>query len=219
VGIALGAILGYIGGFLSKAFFELWKEGRSTPTIETYGFYFDGIPKAIQTLLFNGHLITDEVCLSLPDDERHITDHLRCYVYLIHNAGKTTVRDLKVKAHAKEGSGIGHHTFHVEKSIVCDRLSTELDEDKSITATWRYLNPGDLIEWYVVATGTHERADIVVEVDGDGITCRETFPLDPIKLVNPMKSALISLKNDKLLAKYLELMIRVGSHGDSMPKG
>jgi hypothetical protein len=126
---------------------------------------------------------------------------------------------VKVKAHAKDGSGIGFHQFNVEKLVVCDRLSTETDEDKSITATWKYLNPNDLIELYVVATGTHERADIAIDVDGDGIAVRETFPLDPIKLLNPMKSALIKLDTDRLLAKYLELLICVASDGDEMPKG
>ena len=43
--------------------------------------------------------------------------------------------------------------------------------------------------------------------------------MDPIKLMNPMKSALINLDNDKFLAKYLELLICVASYGDEMPKG
>lgn len=77
---------------------------------------------------------------------------------------------------------------------------------------------GRLLEFYVLATGTHERADITIEVDGEGISVRETFLLDPIKLMNPMKSALIDLDNDKFLAKYLELLICVANCGDEMPR-
>lgn len=216
MGTVLGVILGYIGGFLSNAVFEVWRERRSTPRIETYGFYFDGIPKAIQKLIFDGKLIPEKMW---PEDKRYLYDNLRCYVLFIHNTGTAPARDVKVKAHAKDGSGIGFHQFNVEKLIVCDRLSTETDEDKSVTATWKYLNPSDFVEFYVVATGTHERADITIDVDGDGISIRETFPLDPIKLLNPMKSALIKLDNDKFLAKYLELLICVESYGDEMPKG
>lgn len=214
----LGVILAYIGGFLSKAVFEVWRERRATPTIETHGFYFDGFPKAIQNLIFGGRLIPEEVWSELPEDRRYIYENLRCYVLFLHNTGTSPARELKVKAHAKAGSGIGLHHFNVEKLIVCDRLSTETDEDRSVTATWKYLNPGDFLEFYVLATGTHERADITIEVDGEGISVRETFLLDPIKLMNPMKSALIDLDNDKFLAKYLELLICVANCGDEMPR-
>ena len=155
VGTALGVILGYIGGFLSKAVFEVWRERRSTPTIETYGFYFDGFPKAIQKLIC-GKLLPDEAWSELPEDKRYIYQNLRCYVLFLRNTGAAPARDLKVKAHAKDDSGIGFHHFNVEKLIVCDRLSTETDEDKSVTATWKYLNPGDFLEFYVIATGTHK---------------------------------------------------------------
>ena len=121
---------------------------------------------------------------------------------------------MKIKAHAKDGSGIAFYKFNVEKQIICDRLSTEQDEDKSVTATWEYLHPGDFVEFYVVATATDERANITIDVDGESIAIRETFPGNPISLINPFKYPFISAENDQFLLRFVQLWMVVTSHGE-----
>ena len=215
--VGLGAIGGAIATivvvFVGKVLFHVWSEKRAKPALDTFAFYYDGFPKGL-TQVFAGEIIPDDFWATVPEEQQYLVKNQRLYTFYLQATGSAVVKHLKIKAQAKEGSGIALFKFLVDKQIICDRLTVEQDEDRSVTATWAYLNPGEFLEFYVLATAESERADIAIDVDGEGISIRETFPADPVNLMNPLKYPFISAKNDQFLLRFVRNAMIAMSYGE-----
>jgi hypothetical protein len=215
--VGLGAIGGSIAtiavGFIGKVLFHAWSEKRARPAVDTFGFYYDGFPKGLSRL-FVDQGIPDDLWSTVPKHQQHLIKNMRLYTFYLQATGSAVVKNLKIKAHAKEGSGIALFKFLVDKQIICDRLAVKQDEDRSVTATWEYLNPGEFIEFHVLATAEDERADIAIDADAEGICIRETFPANPVNLLNPLRSPLISGKNDQFLLRFVRNAMIAMSYGE-----
>jgi hypothetical protein len=215
--VGLGAIAGAVGtiaiGLIGNVAFHIWSEKRAKPAVDTFGFYYDGFPKGL-TQVFSNDFISDEVWTHVPKEKQYLLDNQRLYTFFLQATGSAVITDLKIKAYANDGSGIALYKFIVDKQIICDRLSVEQDKDRSVTASWAYLNPGEFLEFYVLATAVSDRADVTIDVDGLGISIREMFPAAPVNLMNPLKYPFISAKSDQFLLRFVRNVMVAMSYGE-----
>jgi hypothetical protein len=156
------------------------------------------------------------VFLCPPNIPTPLRDNARVFAFFIRSTGSAVIKNLRIKISAGDDSGIAFHKFEVDKELICHRLSTEQNEDKSILATWDYLNPNDFIDLYVLATGKSRPAEITIDVDAEDVRVTESFPVDPVNLINPLQSAVLPWGRDHFLEKFLRVTM-VASAGTDQP--
>jgi hypothetical protein len=200
-------------GFIGNAAFHLWTERRCPRRIETYGLHFEGFPDGLQTIFF-GEPMPRQAWNMIPT---HLAVNARVFAFFLRSTGTGVIKDLKIKISAGDDSGIAFHKFEVEKQVICHRLTTEKDEDRSILATWSYLNSNDFIDLYVLATGETRPAEITIDVDAEDVRITESFPLAPVNLINPLRSPIIPGNRDHFLEKFVRVSMLASVGRDFTP--
>jgi hypothetical protein len=141
------------------------KRGR----VHYFRLVFRGFPDAHKCVLFPG--LTSEIWESkVPAGLR---DHCMTVAFFMESVGRAVIKDLRVTVDAKNGSGIAAYQFAVAKSVICDRLETKEVEDQRVIANWKYINPGEEIELYVLIAGIDDPRNVEIGVDAEGIEVKE----------------------------------------------
>jgi hypothetical protein len=132
---------------------------------------FRGLAPFHQQLFWNG--LTDEIWQTRVP--AHLRDTAVTYVFFVKAVGKAVAKDVRVTAHARNGAGIAAHMFLVDRTAICERLTTRTEEDRQLVATWGYINPGDAIELHLLGVGVTSPDDIEISIDGEGIKVINCF--------------------------------------------
>jgi hypothetical protein len=132
---------------------------------------FRGLAPFHQQLFWNG--LTDDIW------QKHVPTHLRdtavTYVFFVKAVGRAVAKDVRVTVHARNGAGIAAHMFLVDRTAICERLTTSTEEDRKLVGKWGYINPGDAIELHLLGVGVTTPDDIEIGIDGEGIEVTNCF--------------------------------------------
>jgi hypothetical protein len=144
------------------------KRGR----IEYFQVAFRGLPESHRQMILPG--LTNALWQSIPPEMR---DHCITFVFFMESVGRAVIKDVRITVDAKGGSGIVAHQFQVARRVMCERLETKEVEDKRLIANWKYVNPGEEIELYVLVAGIDDPENVDIGIDAEGVEFRRRLML------------------------------------------